>query len=206
MHKIATVGVIATLGIGGAAIAAEGPSHSFVEAGFGLTDLQVPGENVGADGFVIGGSLELPKSFVVNLGYSSRSYDNAIGIDQANISLGVGYICSASDSVDLTTGISFENLKVSPDGGGSDSESGFGLSLGARSQVTDKLELNSVVKYSSIDVGGTRISGFDVSAGGRYYFTPNFAGGLDVVADRFIGAISQVTFVASVRYSFGKLF
>jgi hypothetical protein len=212
MQKIATLGAIAALGMSGAALAAEGPSYSYVEAGYGITDLQSPGAiaNGDANGFVVGASLDLPANLIAFASYGDRGYDidGSGEIDQTDISIGLGYKWSISDSFDVITGASFERLKL--DGGGdSVKESGFGLRLGMRSFVTEKFELNTLVRYTDMqldDLGGASISGFAISTGGRYYFTPNFAGGLDVTSDKIYAGISQIGFLASLRYDFGKQF
>lgn len=206
MQKIATLGAIAALGMGGAAFAAEGPSYSYVEAGYGITDVQVPGASAGSNGFVVAGSLELPNNFFVKASFNDRSYDDDLGFDETELSAGAGYKWSLSDSVDMFAAASFESLKLDPDGGSSADDTGFGLSIGVRTRATEKLELNSFVKYTDIELEGTSVSGFEVGAGGRYYFTPNFAGGVDVVADKVFIGFSQVGFMATLRYDFGKVF
>lgn len=209
MRKIAMLGAVLSMGMCGVAFAAEGPSYTYVEAGYGITDLQVPGANAGADGFVVAGSLELPNNFFVTASYGDRGYDeDAGGIDQTDLSAGVGYKWAVSDSVDFFAGASFESLKLKPDVGSSVDDTGFGVNVGVRSLVTEKLELNTTLEYTSVKLSdaGVKISGFGLSAGGRYYFTPSFAGGLDFVSDKFYAGISQATFIASLRYSFGGLF
>lgn len=204
MRKHIALGVIA-LGMGATAYAAEEVSHTFVEAGYGITDLQVPEESVGADGFVIGGSLELPRNFVVSARYGDRSYDSDVGFDESTISAGVAYAWALSDSVDVLTGVSYERMKLEA-GGDSVSESGFALQLGARALLTERFELGTTVKYTDMEVEDISISGFSLSAGGRYYFTPNFAGGIDYVSDKFYLGYSEATFIASLRYVFPSLF
>jgi hypothetical protein len=205
MRKHIALGVIA-LGMGGTAYAAEEVSHTFVEAGYGITDVQLPGESGGADGFVIGGSLELPQNFVVSARYRDRSYDDDLlaGLDESTISAGVAYAWGLSDSVDVLAGVSYERVKLDT-GGNSISESGFALQLGARALLTERFELGTTVKYTDMELEDTSISGFSLSAGGRYYFTPNFAGGIDYVSEGLLG-FSEATFIASLRYSFGSLF
>jgi hypothetical protein len=145
---------------------------------------------------------------VVFANYRQRGYsENAGDLDETNISAGVGYIWMLSPSIDLTTAANYESLKF--DAGGTDiKESGFGLSVGMRAMVTDKLELNGAVKYTDMELDdlGASISGWATSVGGRYYFTPQLSGGLDLVSDKFYAGYSQINFLAQVRYSFANMF
>lgn len=216
MRKIATLGAVAALGMSGAALAAEGVSHSYIEAGYGVGDTtsadSLVGGSVDGDGFFIDGSLELPSNFLAFASYSDMSWDigGSGDLDASRINVGFGYKWSLSDSVDLLAGLMYDRVDL--DGGGQSFDGdGIGAKVGLRSRVTDRLELGTTLTWSAtkVDISGTDIKpGFHLSAGARYYFTPNFAGGLDVskgsVAQAYV--LDQTTVALSLRYNFGKLF
>lgn len=196
MRKIATLGALAALGMSGAALAADDVSHSFVEAGYGYGELA--GGIVDGDGFKLGGSLELPANFIVDAGYRQFKYSDVGSEKFKELSAGVSYKWSLGSSFDVLAGPSFERLEI-----GSEGESGFGLNLGARGQLTDKLELSAGLKYQDIK---TLPSTFLVTVGVRHYFTPAFAAGVDVRKSDGLIIASETAFIATLRYDFGKVF
>lgn len=196
MRKIATLGALAALGMSGAALAADDVRHSFVEAGYGYGELA--GGIVDGDGFKLGGSLELPANFIVDAGYRQFKYSDVGSEKFKELSAGVSYKWSLGSSFDVLAGPSFERLEI-----GSEGESGFGLNLGARGQLTDKLELSAGLKYQDIK---TLPSTFLVTVGVRHYFTPAFAAGVDVRKSDGLIFASETAFIATLRYDFGKVF
>lgn len=197
MRKFATLGAVVALGISGAAMAAS-PSYSYVEGGYGYSELA--GGFADGDGFVLGASVELPANFVLAASYRDFSYDGAGGItgDLSEITAGIAYKWNLSESFDFLAGANFEQLD---DG---DSISGFSLGLGTRGRITDTVELNVGLKYHDME-SAAGPTWFSASLGLRKYFNPKFAGGLDVRKGG-LGGIDETSFIASLRYDFGDLY
>jgi hypothetical protein len=217
MRKIATLGAIAALGMSGAAFAAEGVSHSFVEAGYGMGKASSPQGlgtgKVDGDGFSIDASMEFPSNVIGFASYTDMGWDvSGLGdLDATRLSVGVGYKWSLNDSVDLVTGAMYDRVELDAGGPSLDGD-GVALKLGLRSRLNDRLELGTTLTWSdaAIEIApDTDLKpGFNLSASARYYFTPNFAGGIDVskgsVASVYV--LDQTTWGLSLRYDFGKLF
>jgi long-subunit fatty acid transport protein len=196
MRKAATLGVIAALGMSSTAFAAEGVSYTFVEGGYGYSELV--GGQVDGDGYRLGASLELPANFIVSASYRDFSYGSGFDADISETSAGLGYKWGLGDSFDFIGSVSYEKLEI--DGSG---ESGFGLGVGTRGRVSDNVELSAGLQYVDIK---TVPSTFTMNAGVRRYFgNPALSVALDVRKAE-IAFISETTFIASVRYDFGKLF
>jgi hypothetical protein len=197
MRKIATLGLIAAIGMGSSAIAAEGVSHSFVEAGYGYGELA--GGAVDGDGFRVGGSLELPANFVAAASYRDFTFEEGGSeADISELSAGLGYKWALGDTFDLIAGASFEQLEFN-----GESESGFGLNVGTRGRLNENWELAAALQYQDIsEVPST----FNVNLGVRRYFTPAFAVGVDVRKSDLLVLASETSFIATLRYDFGDLF
>jgi hypothetical protein len=197
MRKIATLGLVTALGMGGSALAAEGVSHSYVEAGYGYGELA--GGLIDGDGFKVGGSLELPANVVIAASYRDFTFEESgTEADISELSAGLAYQWALGDSFDLLAGASFEQLEFE-----GESESGFGLNIGTRGRVTDNVELSAGVQYQDIkEVPST----FVVTLGVRRYFTPSFAMGVDVRKSDLLVLASETSFIATLRYDFGDLF
>lgn len=191
MQNIVRLGVIAALGFSGSALAAEGVSHTFVEAGYGYGE--IAGGAVDGDGFAVGGSFQLPANFLVAASYSDFDYD---GTDIAALSAGAGYVLPLGSAFDLIAGASFEQLEVD-----SEDVSGFGLNVGTRGRLTDKVELSARLAYVDLDEG---YSAFTSTLGARYYVNRNFAWGLDVNKSDLAGMAPETSFTLKLRYDFGQ--
>lgn len=200
MRKIATLGLVAALGMGSTAIAAEGVSHTFVEAGYGYSELG-GGAAADGDGFKLAGSLELPANFIVAASYRDFDYAGGIGGDISELTAGVAYKWSLGSTFDLTTGVSFEQLDL---GAGSDF-SGFSLNVGTRGRITDTLELDAGIKYQDMESDSGLPTSFSASLGLRKYFTPAFAAGVEVRKSELL-VVGETSFIATLRYDFGDLF
>jgi hypothetical protein len=196
MRKTAILGTIAALGMSGAALAADDVSHSFIEAGYGYGELA--GGLVDGDGFRVAGSLELPSNFILAASFREFTYDDVGSEEFSEISAGLGYKWALGSAFDVVAGASFERLEL-----GGSGESGFGLNLGTRGRLTDKVELAANVQYQDIK---TIPSTFLVTVGVRRYFTPAFAAGIDVRKSDLLVTAGETAFMATLRYDFGKVF
>jgi hypothetical protein len=109
--------------------------------------------------------------------------------------VGLGFALPLGMSLDLVSGVAYERLKLHVDGVGNVTDTGFSLNTGLRGRVGESLELTGGVKYTDF---GNDVDDFTLIAGGRYYFTPNFAAGIDV-QDNDDGT----AWIVSLRYDFG---
>jgi hypothetical protein len=192
MRKVTILGAIAAMGMGSAAMAVD-TSHTFIEGGYGYSEL-AGGAAADGDGFNVAGSFELPANFVVSASYRDFDYGSGTGLELSELSAGIAYKCSLG-SFDLLSGASFEQLDAF-----NDKVSGFGLNLDLRGMLTDNVELAAGVSYVDIEEIPTT---FTASIGVRRYFTPNFAAGVDIRKSDFL-AIGETTINAVLRYSFGQ--
>lgn len=194
MRNSAVLGAVAAALITGPALA-DGFSYNNIEARFISTEIEdaEPGVDLEGDGFAIAGSVEFGPTIHGFGTLSGTEYEDTI--DVGSLTAGLGFNHSLAPALDLVTGLSYERLKVEVD----DSrviEEGFGLHAGLRGRVGDKVELTAGLKY--IDYG----DGLDdttIMAGGRYYFSRNFALGLDYSEND-----DGDTWALAFRYDFGN--
>lgn len=192
MRKYVALGMIAALALGAQTAAAEGFSYNLIEGDYAFADL----EGIDGDGFGVKGSAEFAPNLHGAAGYQQLNFDGGLDIDTFSLGLNLNY--ALSDNADLIGGVSYENMKVSLSGFGSESESGYGLTAGVRGRVADNFELAANVKYSDI----SDLEAFTYSAGVRWYLTPNFALGADFNKLDF-DAFDGEAWVVSLRYDFG---
>lgn len=188
MRKFVALGTLAALALGAQSAAAEGFSYNLIEGSYAFADF----DGTDADGFGIKGSWELAPTIHVFGGLQNLDVEGPGGsFDTLN--LGVAMNWGLTDTVDLIGAVSYERV----DSGSA--ESGFGVGVGLRGLVGESFELNGSVKYADIgDVG----DGISFTAGARYYFTPNFAAGVDFnKLDFDSGDADQ--WVIALRYDFG---
>jgi hypothetical protein len=192
MRKYVALGTLTVLGFAGSA-AAEGFSYSNLEASYVSTGIDSLG--LDGDGFAIGASFEFaPRIF----GYTSINdldYDSGSGVSTSAITLGLGASWRLGSDLDLVSGVSYEHLKLKVKGLGSSSDSGIGVNVGLRGRFGANFEYTPNLKYTDLGHG---INDFTWTLGTRYYFSPNFAAGIDL-SDNDDGT----TWNIAVRYDFG---
>lgn len=167
---------------------AEGLSYNYVEAGYVTVDVDGGGKN--PDGFGVAGSFQFAPMVFGQAGYSMLSSGP---IDLNTFAAGLGLRHGVTDTVDLVGGVGALFAKVDVDGLGSDDDTGYYVSAGARALVLPKLEVNGGINYSNVfDDGNT-----SYSLGGVLSFTPQLAlvGGLGFDSD-------ATTFTVGGRFSF----
>jgi len=172
---------------------AEAPSYNFVQAGYQTVDLDVGGgTDVDGDGWVLGGSFEFGEDFFGFASYSDTGFD--FGVDLTQLQAGIGWRTGVSDKTDFFARAAYVSVEIDAPGFGSVDESGYGVGIGVRSNITDLIELYGEITY--VDLG----SGSDNTAiGGGIYFniTDNFALGLGAATDDDV-----TSFGASARFYF----
>lgn len=189
MRKFVALGTLAAMALGAQSAAAEGFSYNLLEGSYVFADQG----SADADGFGIKGSWELAPTIHVFGGMQNLSVDGGGSFD--TITLGVGLNWPLTDTVDVIGAASYES--VNPPA--FSSESGFGVSAGLRGLVAERFELNGSIKYSDIGDFG---DGITFTAGARYYFTDNFAAGVDFNKLDFDGGDTDA-WVIALRYDFG---
>jgi hypothetical protein len=193
LRKHVAMGAVLALGLGNQALAAEpeGFSYNNIEVSYLKTEFD--DADVDGNGFAVAGSLELGSNVFATASLNDNDYDE--GISSSALSLGFGFNWGLTPNLDLVSGVSYERFKVKLSGVGSASDSGFGLNAGLRGRI-GALELSGGLKY--VDYGDGS-DGTALTAGGRYYFTPNFAAGIDVLDDD-----SGTQWGIALRYDFGN--
>ncbi|HIO91849.1 MAG TPA: hypothetical protein EYG68_03285 [Leucothrix mucor] len=152
-------------------------SYNYVEGGYSKYNI----EEVDS-AFGVAGSYGVTENINVIGSYSKANFDtdnSSVDASLNQFSLGVGYHTEIAPQTDILADVSFVNMEVEASKGGisiSGSESGYGLGLGVRHQVTDSIEGNARVSYTSIDDE----SDTALSVGGRYNINEAMSAGVDL--------------------------
>lgn len=181
MRKSAAFGAIAALALAAPMAGATGFSYNAIEGSF------LSGDDY--SGFGVAAAFEFTSEFFGLGSIDTFDFDNS-NVDGSLLSLGAGYSLAINDQLDIVATGALKRVKV--DGFGSDT--GFGLGVGARGRLLDKLEVHGGLEYVDINDSDTTLT-----IGGRWYFTPQFAAGVDL-SDNDGG--STLRFAA--RYDFGN--
>ncbi len=193
--------LLAIMAVSEATLADAGPRYTYLTAGYVNTEVDdegLFGEDLDGDGFGIGGSVAVTDMFHLFAGYSMSELD-VLGVDVdydiLNVGLGVNY--PLAKTIDLVGRVSYVDVELGVDGFGSEDESGYGLSAGARAMVTEQFELNGFVNYIDLGSGADDTS---ISFGALYSFTEMFAAGIGAEFGDDVRAFS-----VGVRLYFGDL-
>jgi len=151
-------------------------SYNYVQLDYGFITLEdvVPGVDIDGDGPGISGSFEVGENWFIGVGYRTIGFDFDVDFDQLNV--GFGYHTAISANTDFFGTLSYLSVDASG-AGGSASESGYGINVGVRAMVTDKLELDGVLGYSDLGDGA---DGTTIGAAAIYNFTEAFSLGVNV--------------------------
>ena len=189
----ATLGAATALFVGPAL--ADGFSYNNIEARFISTEIEdvEPGVDLEGDGFAIAGSVEFGSTIHGFGTLSGTEYEDTI--DVGSLTAGLGFNHSLAPALDLVTGVSYERLKVEVEDS-RNIEEGFGLNAGLRGRVGENVELTAGLKYTDY---GDGLDDTTIMAGGRYYFSRNFALGLDYSEND-----DGDTWALAFRYDFGN--
>lgn len=176
-------------------VLADGFSYNFLEAEFIDTEIEdvAPGVNIDGEGFALSGAVEFGPTLH---GFGSvRTVDFEQGVDADWLTLGMGFNTALAPALDLVAGVSYERLKVSLAGEGSEKEEGIGLNAGLRGRAGNNLELFAGLKYVNYGHG---LDDTTINVGGRYYVTPKFALGLSYSEND-----DGDSWFVALRYDFG---
>ncbi len=174
---------------------ADTPSFNFFQAGYQAVDLDVGGgQDVDGDGWTLGGSYELSDEWFVYAGYSDTGFD--FRVDLTQLQAGVGWKSDISNNTNVFARASYVNAEVDAPGFNSFDESGFGLGVGIRSNVTDLIELYGEISYVDL---GSGADGTEIGGGIFFNLKSNFALGLGASTDDDV-----TSYGATARFYFGK--
>lgn len=182
MRKTATISAIAALAALAAQPAAAEFSYNLLEGSY------ISGDDY--SGFGVAGAVELTPEFFGLASFDALDADNS-SLDASWLTVGAGYNRGINENVDIVATASLEYFDVD----GADGELGFGLGVGLRGRIVDQLELHGGLKYTDVDDN----SDTTLQVGARWYFSPQFAAGLDL-QDNDFGS----TLRFSLRYDFGN--
>lgn len=208
MRKHLILTAAAALTMGGSALAAEGVSYNFAQGGLAISRLSSGGDSENGVGLGIAGEAEIWEFLYGFADVSTVQYDVSGGkITFTPASLGVG-AHTALGAVDVFGGLSLERVKyeANPDGPGgtfSYSDSGVGLTAGARGVVAENIQWSGSLKYRDLDDLDSALS---ISISGHYYFRPNMAAGVVLTrTDYRNGGPNETAALFNFRYDFSSL-
>lgn len=155
-------------------------SYNFVEIGYQKAEFDddFGGGSVDGDGYGISGSFEVGDSWFITASYGTLDFDFGVDLDQ--LSVGGGFYMNLSERVDFFAVVSYIRAEVSASGFGSADEDGYGVAVGMRGLVTDKVEVSGSISYADL---GSGADGTAIGVEGLYSFTDNFALGLGIQTD-----------------------
>jgi hypothetical protein len=172
--------------------------YSYVELGYTQTDVDAANENL--DAWHLRGSFEFMKFLYGFAGYSvgSSDFDNA---DVDAFDLGIGGHFAVMKRLDLLGEVAWLWNNIDGDLGGSDSDTGFSVFVGARFLVLPfnrgGLEVNGGLRRTEIDgFSSDRITN-SFELGARVHFMNRFSVGLtyaDMEDDSRIGIDGRFSF------------
>lgn len=214
MSKFGTALLGATaLVASGAAIAAE-PQWDYVQIGW----IQGDGfDDYGkTQGFELKASISFLENFHAQLSYADGDikddfdFDNP-DFDGYDLTLGYHLPVTASGNTHFVADVNYFDYDFKTDGFSADNK-GYGLGVGVRSVLGDKVELEGKLTYTrgEFDIygGDDDYTDTSVKVGVRYLWTENLSTGLtvtvnDTKAAYYFGGESAVI---DLRYGFGSLF
>src|SRR5687768_1108654 len=136
MRKSIVLGSIAALGLAGQALAADGLSYSYIEAGYISTDFEDDslGFDVDGDGFALKGSLAFTEMLHGYVDYTNQDFDFGVGIDTWEVGVGLNH--ALNPTLDLVGRLGYAKFDADFAGGSFDDD-GIALQAGVRSQVAE---------------------------------------------------------------------
>ena len=145
--KRVTALALATLCLAGTANAEF--NYNFVQATYGqidFDDINVDGDNIGFDV-----SLAITTEFHLFGGADFSDLD--FNVDATSWQAGIGYNTAISPIVDIVARASFQSVDVDT-GFGSADDTGFGLGVGLRAELTPLFELGAGIEFVDLDDSG----------------------------------------------------
>lgn len=115
---------------------AESPSYNFIQVGYQSVEIDLGGGfDVDGDGYGLGGAFEIGDQMFGFASYGKTDFD--FDVDLTQVQAGLGYRTGVSDNTDFFATAAYIEAEVSAPGFGSADDSGYGVGIGIRSNVTD---------------------------------------------------------------------
>ncbi|HHL18346.1 MAG TPA: hypothetical protein ENJ33_01275 [Thiothrix sp.] len=170
-----SVSSIVLAGIVGTAQASDF-NYDYVEGGYSNYNIDEVDSAFG-----VSGSYDVAENINIIGSYSKADIDTGtpMNLSVNKLLVGVGYHKEIAPKTDILADISYLKIEgeVSVNGATvSASDSGYGLGVGVRHQLTDNIEGNARISYENID----EESDTAVSVGGRYKINEAMSAGLDL--------------------------
>ncbi len=145
-------------------------NYNYIEGAYESYDLD--GTDVEADAGRISGSYELNPNLNIIGEYAKGDLENSAGGSDLNFeesAIGIEYHTSIAPKTDLTSNIKYINQDVDTVG----DDDGYGIGVGVRHWLMDKVEVGANVDYIDIDDNDdTRLK-----VGARYHFNESISAG-----------------------------
>lgn len=178
-----------------AAASADSSSYTFLEAGYQSVNLDLSGgREVDGEGFGLSGSFEIGDNMFGFASYSDTGFD--FNVDTTQLQLGLGWRTALTDRTDFFALAAYVDVEADAQGAGSFDQSGYGVGIGVRSDVTDMIQLYGEIDYVNLGSGSDSTA---VDGGIWFNFSDSFAFGLSVGVDDDL-----TSYGASARLYFGK--
>lgn len=177
-------------------VIAASPNWDYVQGGYYTTDVS-DFDGFDPTGFGVGGAKSLGDNVFVRGSYSMLSDDLSGGdvdFDQGSAELGYRY--KMSSSTDLYGTVAYHYAEISANGSGGSASTdtdGFGATIGIRSMVTNKIDLEAAAGFLRFDGDSEAIT----SIAANYFFHSNVSVGI-----KFTKISDVSTLGAVLRYSF----
>ena len=158
---------------------ADSPSYNFIQAGYQSIEIDLgAGFDVDGDGYGLGVSFEIGDKMFGFASYVTSDFDFGVDVNQQQA--GLGYHVGLTDNTDFFASLAYVDVEVEASGFGSADDSGYGATIGVRSNVSDLIELFGQIAYVDLGDGGD-----STAIGGGIWFnlTDNFALGLGAAFD-----------------------
>jgi len=175
------VKIVACVGLGLAAGAAQADASSYSFADFSYYTGEIDDSNVDTDIFDINAAYEINDNLFMAAGYQDASVDPGDS-SQSNLSFGIGAHTPIVDNIDVYGVVSFVRtdleetlgpIQVDAD------DSGYGIDLGVRGMLSEQFEVFG--EYAYLDVFDDSDDSFELGA--RFYLNQNFALGVKYLSE-----------------------
>lgn len=149
-----------------ASSAVQASDFSYDYVGLGYVSAEIDDVNIDGNGLALEGSFSVADNYHVVARYSDIGFD--YDIDGKTFELGLGYNRSIAESVDVVASLSYVSVELSEPTFGSIDDNGYGVYLGLRGMVADKVELLGGLNYVDLSDSGSDTTfslgaGFDVT-------------------------------------------
>ena len=177
LFQLKRAGLLASTVLGGvlvanaAAAAEQGPSYTYLEAGY--AHVEIDDFDADGDALELGGSVALNDMFHLLGSYQDGTIEAGgnVDVDVSTMELGVGMHFPINHMIDFTTQASWVTTEIDADGFGGVDDDGYGLGVGLRAMLSPKFELDGNVHY--VDINESDDTSFGAKA--IYHFTDMFA-------------------------------